>query len=78
MVGQNEEQALLWAIQATLIQSLNMGEEKTHIETVNCRVFHTIRFYEHIMVEDDLKEVMKQFGSLFTNFLKEDITARRC
>lgn len=50
MQGLNESQAILWAIQASLIQTLKMGKHKTHVEMVSRDVFDTVRLQENIII----------------------------
>lgn len=76
MPGLSNVQALLWGVHAGMVEALNLGFEKTQIETDNREVHDVIRLQEYAFIEPDLEEVLLQINSLHRNFFIPDATVR--
>ncbi|KAK1399512.1 hypothetical protein POM88_009375 [Heracleum sosnowskyi] len=75
--GLNEHQAIIWGVQARVIQALNLGFDRTHIETDNREAYDIIRYQEQVVIPQNLEDSMSQFNTFFYNHFKEDMTIRR-
>lgn len=72
MPGFNERLGLLWAIHASVFQAYKMGKEKLHVETTNTEVLDAIRFQEVIVIPEEIRGVLRQFNSQYSNTFHEE------
>lgn len=66
----NEEHVLLTALQAACIHANKKEWDLVHIETINHRVFDTLRLQQQILLDDDQLEVYSLFNTLHANSYK--------
>lgn len=67
LTDSNEEQAILIALQDACIHAHKKEWDLVHIETVNRRVYDTLRIQEQILLEEDQVEVYRLFNTLHAN-----------
>ncbi|WOG97860.1 hypothetical protein DCAR_0417201 [Daucus carota subsp. sativus] len=65
------------AIQSACIEALNKKWDKLHIETVNRDIFDTVRWQEHLALDDDQIEVYGMFNTIHANNFKEGKSDRK-
>lgn len=70
LTDSNEEQVIVTTLQATCIHAIRKEWNLVHIETVNRRVYDTLRLQEQIMLDEDKLEVYSLFNTLHANSYK--------